>query len=329
VGSRSIFVLTEPEIRTVAGIDSSSLAAVEQAFAALNRGEALMPAPIDYDLPSRRGEVHIKSAYLHGLNTYAVKVASGFYENPKLGLPSSSGLMLVMSTETGLPEAMLLDNGYLTDLRTALAGAIAARHFARTKIEAVGIIGTGVQARMQLEALRLVRSFERVFVYGRTPDAVQKYVTEMSLKLELQVIATPTAREVARHADLVVTTTPARSPLLMGDDLRPGVHVTAIGADLAGKQELHPSVFAVADRVACDREPQCMRVGELQHAARAGVLPPIVELGDVVLGNKPGRQKDDEITICDLTGVGIQDTAIADFVYQQALARGLGHNLAA
>lgn len=323
-------LLTERELRATVFLDMSALAAVEDSFTRLAQGAVEMPMPMGIEVPEHEGEVHVKSAYVRGLPGFAVKIASGFYGNGERGLPTSSGMLALLSSETGFPLALLLDNAYLTDVRTALAGAVAAKHLARAPIRTVGVVGTGVQARLQVQALRLVRSFRDVIVWGRHPAAAQRYGEEMTETLGLEVRPAASVAEVIRRADIVITSTPARAPLVQAADVHEGLHVTAMGSDGPGKQELDPEVLARADRLVCDRKSQCFRLGELQHGLAAGTIredSPIDELGEITSGGKPGRRTDAEVTVCDLTGVGVQDTAIALFAYGRARERGVGTNL--
>jgi ornithine cyclodeaminase len=320
-------LLTERELRETVPLDASALVAVEESFTLLARGPVEMPMPMGIEIPEHEGEVHVKGAYVRGLPGFAVKIASGFNANNRRGLPTSSGMLALLSSETGFPLALLLDNAYLTDLRTALAGAVAARHLARAQVDTAGIVGTGVQARLQLEALRLVRPFGNAVVWGRNPEAAQRYAQEMSAALGLPVSPLPSVAEVMRRADVVVTTTPSRAPLIHTRDVHEGLHITAMGSDGPGKQELDPAILRRADRVVCDRKTQCFRLGELQHGLAAGTIreeSAIDELGEITSGQKPGRRTDGEVTVCDLTGVGVQDTAIALFAYGRAREKGVG-----
>ena len=198
-------LLNEAEIRSCVDVDAAALAAVEDGFARLARGEVVVPPPIGIDVPEKEAEVHVKTAYVRGLPTFAVKIASGFYGNAKVGLPVSSGLMMVLSAETGWPEALLLDNAYLTEVRTALAGAIAAKYLAPAAVQAAGVIGVGMQARFQLRALKLVRDFRKVMVYGRKPEAVRKFVAEVSDELRVEVIPARNPSEVVRRSEVVLS----------------------------------------------------------------------------------------------------------------------------
>ena len=324
----NITILTETEIRKCVQADDEALTVVEDAFTRLADGKANMPPIMRVDVPENNGEVDIKSAYLQGLDSFAVKMSSGFFDNYKLGLPSLGGMMILLSAKIGFPEALLLDNGYLTDVRTGAAGAIAAKYLAREQIDTVGVIGAGAQARYQVRALRLVRDFNKLLVYSKTPERVDQYVDEMTAELGIDVESVDSSESVVRGSDVVITTTPAKSPIIQADWLHPGLHITAMGSDAEEKQELHAELFGRVDLVVCDRKSQAFRLGELHHARDAGIISEndenIVELGEITSGQHPGRQNDEQITICDLTGTGAQDTAIALLAYQKAQEAGLG-----
>ena len=287
--------------------------AMRAAFRADGEGRAHVPAVINLDVPARRGEFHVKTALIDGVPHVAVKIATGFYDNPAKGLPSGSGLMAVFDANTGLPVALLLDNGFLTDIRTGAAGAIAAEALAPSAVTTVGMLGSGLQARHQIRCLRCVRTFPRLVAWSPDRPRLDAYVREMRDEgLDAQAAATPEA--VCREADLLITATPARAPLVQAEWLRPGQHVTALGSDSPGKQELDAACLARADLLVVDRLTQCAAFGELRHALDAGVLRPDrvhAELGEIVAGLKPGRTSAQQITVADLTGVGFQDTAIA------------------
>lgn len=320
-------VLTEPELRDCAGVSFDALAAVTEAFRWHHQGRVEMPPIMHIALTDRRGDVDIKSAYVRGLDAFAVKIASGFYGNEALGLPFGGGLMAVFSAETGFCRALLLDNAYLTDLRTGLAGAVAAHALAPEAMHTVGVIGTGTQARWQLQCLKLVREFERVVVWGRRPDRVRTYVEDMRRTMDVKFDVAADAEQVARECEVLITTTAATAPLVQAGWLHPGMHLTAVGADMRGKQELDAEVLRRADRLVCDSIDQCLIGGELQHVARnreEAVHLGAIELGSIVDGANPGRQHADDLTLCDLTGMGVQDTAIAIHAMQAADRLGLG-----
>jgi ectoine utilization protein EutC len=322
-----IIILTEAELRSCVALDHEVVSAVAEGFARLAAGEVTLPPILRVDIPEHKGEVDVKTAHVRGFDRFAIKIASGFFENYRLGLPTGSGMMIVVSARTGFPEAVLLDNGYLTDVRTGAAGAVAARHLARQEIETVGVIGSGTQARYQVRALKLVRDFGRLMVYGVVPEQVEQYAAEMGPALGVEVVKAEDVETVVRNSDVVVTATPSREPYLRAEWLHPGLHITAMGSDSEEKQELYADVLGRADLLVCDRKSQCFRLGELHHGLEAGVLPPedeIVELGELASGRKPGRTSDEQITVCDLTGVGVQDTAIALLALRTAMEKGLG-----
>jgi ornithine cyclodeaminase len=285
---------------------------IRDAFRADGLGRTTVPSVINLPISDVEGEFHIKSAHIAGVPYVAVKVATGFYRNAARGLPTGAGLMLLFDASTGVPAALLLDEGYLTDLRTGAAGAVAADVLAPAAVNVVGVIGSGVQARHQVACLREIRRFTRVVAWSPSVDRLDAYCAEMGRRYGLDVRAAAGPEAVARAADVLITTTPARAPIVRADWLRPGTHVTAVGADSPGKQELDAACLVGADLLVTDRTTQCAAFGELAHAPQARVH---AQLGEVVAGLQPGRTGDRQITVADLTGVGFQDTAIASAAY--------------
>ncbi|MBT3397222.1 MAG: ornithine cyclodeaminase family protein, partial [Alphaproteobacteria bacterium] len=261
-----ITILTEPEIRTCVQMDAAALEVVAAGFAAIARDQVTIPPILRIDVAENHGEVDVKTAYIHGYDSFAIKIAAGFLENFKLGLPTGSGMMVIINAQTGQPQAVLLDNGYLTDIRTGIAGGLAAQYCAPPQVDVAGVIGSGAQARFQMRGLKLVRDFSRLYVYGVVPDEVAAYAQEMTAELNVEVIMAPDAETVVRNSQVVVTTTPAHEPYLRADWLHPGLHITSMGSDAEHKQELHADVFAHADRIFCDKRSQVFRLGELHHA---------------------------------------------------------------
>lgn len=315
-----ISILTETDLRAIVKLDLSAVECVEQAFAALATRSVAMPPIMRLDIPEFHGEVDVKTAYVPGLEGFAIKISPGFFDNPKLGLPSLNGLMILLSARTGLVEALLLDNGYLTDVRTAAAGAVAARHLSRQDASVAAIFGAGMQARRQFAALMLVRPISSARIWARNPAMAQRLAADLAREHGIDVSAVADPREAVRGADIIVTTTPSEKPILMADWLEPGQHLTAMGSDAEHKNEIDPAVFSRAVYVA-DRLAQTRILGELHHAVEAGVIiseQPFSELGDVIVGRAIGRADPKAITFADLTGTGVQDTAIANLAFNRA-----------
>jgi len=330
---RTVLVLREPEIRRLLD-PASCLVAVEDAFSAYATGGASLPAVINLDVEESRGEIHVKAGHLRGTPHYAVKIASGFYDNPALGLPQNDGLVLVFDAKTGVPAALLFDNGFITEQRTGAAGAVAAKHLARRDARVVGVVGCGSQARFQLESLALVRPFTEARIYGRRPERARACADELAghpgMPKGCRLRAVAEVREAVEGADIVVTVTPSREPLVRAEWLAPGTHITAVGSDGPDKQELHNNVLTLADLIVADSRAQCLRLGEIHHAVASGAIPEsriTCELGEITSGARPGRRSEGEISVCDLTGVGVQDVAAAALVLARARATGAGQTI--
>jgi len=326
-----IRILNEEEIRSLVSMDLSAVEAIETGFSELAKGHAHVPPIMMIPIPEKRGEVDIKSAYIKGMDQLAIKVASGFFENSRLGLPSQSGQMLVVSAETGFLQGVLLDNGYLTQVRTGAAGAVAAKYLAPEDADQVGVIGSGVQARFQMAALNLVRPFSTIHMFSLDPDDEKdRYVQEVQEQLGVSVVKSPSAEAVVKESAIVVTTTPSRTGFIEAKWLHPGLHITAMGSDTEEKQELQADVLTTADLVVCDLKSQSIRLGEVRSAVEQHLMPkeaPVVELGAIVNGQALGRTDKTQITVCDLTGVGVQDTMIAIRTLATAAERNLGLTL--
>lgn len=320
-------ILTEAELRRIVPLDLDAVACVETAFRALATLPVAMPPILRLDIPEHRGEVDVKTAYVPGIDAFAIKISPGFFDNPKLGLPSVNGMMVLLSAKTGLVEALLLDNGYLTDVRTAAAGAVAAKHLSRAESSVAAIFGAGVQAKLQLAALTLVRPIAQARLWARDPAKAEAAAADLRERLGIRVEAEADPRNAALGADIIVTTTPASEPILRADWLSLGQHVTAMGADAEHKNELDPAILANATLYVADRLTQTRRLGELHHAIAAGLIPSdaiFPELGQIVAGLAPGRKSADDLTIADLTGTGVQDTAIATLARDRAITANAG-----
>lgn len=322
-----ISILTEKELKGIIRLDADAIACIEDAFHALATKPVVMPPILRLDIVEARGEVDVKTAYVPGLDGFAIKISPGFFDNPKLGLASTNGMMVLLSARTGLAQALLLDNGYLTDVRTAAAGAVAAKHLSRADSSVAAIFGAGMQAGMQLEALMLVRPIRKARIWARDLAKAETAAKALTSRLGIEVTAEADAERAVTGADIIVTTTPSNRPLVKAQWLSPGQHLTAMGSDAEHKNEVDPRLVIRADAYVADRLSQTRKLGELHHAIEAGLVAPdqeFPELGQVVAGLAPGRSSEDEITYADLTGTGIQDTAIATLAYARARASGAG-----
>ena len=285
---------------------------IENGFAAYSKGEVVVPPVGELRMDSPPGDVHIKYGYIQNNDIYVIKIASGFPKNTDLGLPNGNGMMLVFDQKTGQPKAILNDEGFLTEVRTAVAGAICAKYLAPKTVNSIGIVGTGVQARMQLEYLKGIISCQKVLVWGRSKTSVQQYQTDME-KIGYTIATTENMDDIIDQCEIIVTCTASESPLV--HRVRPGTHITAMGSDTLTKQELDASLITLADRVIADSKSQCRVRGEIHQAVKDGFsMNDVVELGEIISREKDGRIGDSDITIADLTGVAVQDIQISKAV---------------
>ncbi|MFA8342667.1 MAG: ornithine cyclodeaminase family protein [Rhodothermaceae bacterium] len=288
---------------------------IEDGFIQYSKGNVVVPPVAELLFENPPGDTHIKYGYIKNEPYYCIKIASGFYQNSKLGISSSQGLMLLFSQKTGEPAAILLDEGRLTDIRTAAAGAVAARYFAPKEVKAIGILGTGIQGRRQLEYLQKVRPCKKVMIWDIDPTNAILYKKELGNRYDIEFAATPA--QIAKNCNLIITTTPSQKPLLTGSDIRSGTHITAVGSDTPEKQELESCILKIADIVVADSLPQSETRGEIFRAVNDGKIEreKIVELGRAVSDKTLQRTDEKQITVADLTGVAVQDIKIASAVY--------------
>jgi ornithine cyclodeaminase len=291
---------------------------IARGFVEYSAGRVAVPPVGHLGFDDPPGDLHVKYGHVRGDDVFVIKVATGFPRNVERGLPTGDGAMLVLDAHTGLLRAILLDHARLTDLRTAAAGAVAARALARRALRRVGVLGGGVQARLQLRMLAHATACRELVVWNRTRERAEALAAEAA-QLGFDASVARDAATVAANADLLVTTTAARAPLFPADVVRPGTHVTAVGADAPGKQELDPALLGRADLVVVDSRAQCADHGELAHALAAGVVSggAVRELGEV-LADRSFARADDAITVCDLTGVAVQDIVVARHVLARA-----------
>ncbi len=292
--------------------------AIEAGFVAYSRGKAVIPPVAEMLFDNPPGDVHIKYGYLLDDDYYVIKIASGFYDNPKLGLSSSNGMMMLFSKKTGELKSIFLDGGYMTNIRTAAAGAIAAKYLAPKYIECVGMVGAGIQGKLQLKYLKSVTNCRDIIVWGTNDKELKIYKKEMEL-IGYRIKTTKNIDEIERKCNLIITVTPSKKPLLRARNIGKGVHITAVGSDTPEKQELDSTILDKADIVVADSLKQCMERGEIFHAVKNNLisLDKPVELGNIIFGKNPGRTNEDQITVADLTGVAVQDIQICKAVYSE------------
>lgn len=313
--SRKPLIITKEEIKKIIR-PAQVIRGQEEGFSLYSKGACQIPPFGSLHFQKPPGTVHIKHGVITGDLCYVVKIASGFYDNPKAGIASSQGLMLIFNSRTGELEAILLDQAFLTEYRTGAAGAVAAKYLAPKNVSAIGMIGTGTQAFFQLLLLKEVIPCNKVLVWGRSFEKAKQLAAHPELSHYEFEIASD-IREIAKVCNLIVTTTPSRSPLLFAEEIRPGTHITAVGADGGGKQELDPQIFRIADVIAADSRAQCLQHGDISFAVQKNLIDPakIVELGEILNDPARGRRDQSQVTVADLTGVAIQDIQIAKDVY--------------
>lgn len=317
-------VLNRKEILEIAN-SINTTEVMREAFSALSNGNAVIPPIGELLFEDPPGETHIKYGYIKNEDYYIIKIGSGFYKNPQINLSSSQGAMILASQKTGEIKAFLNDEGGLTDIRTAAAGALVSNHLAPCKVDTIGIIGTGIQARMQLEYFLKIHPCRKVIIWGRSKnkrDAYKQIFEPKGVKIEF----TGSPKEVCQKAQVIITATAAESPLLKYEWLKKGTHITAIGSDTPHKQELHSDIIQNADLVVTDYREQSATRGEIHQAIKEGYdLSSTVEIGEILNQPRLGRYNDDQITVADLTGVAVQDIKIATAVYNQYLIKTNKH----
>lgn len=320
-----IIILSQNDVKSCLPM-SEAIRAVREAYIAFAKGRVKMPPVMHLDVSQYNGEVDIKSGYIEDLGLIGTKIASGFYGNFKLGLPPGIAIIILMDLKTGIPVA-IMDGTYVTAYRTGAAGAVAAKVLARKDSKIIGVVGAGTQARMQILALREIFSLKKIKVWDINTTGRDRYVEEMSEQLKIQIEPVEDIKDAVIEADIIVTVTPSRKALVMKEWIQEGVHINAIGADGPGKQELDPFIVKRADKVVVDSLNQCRIIGEIQHALADGLITEddvYAEIGQILIGEKKGRETNEEITLFDATGLAVQDIAAANIVFKQAKEKGIG-----
>jgi alanine dehydrogenase len=317
-------VLTASEVMQVLDMDLA-LAAGSDAFRAYGEGRVNMPPKVYLtlahgDFRAMYGEIILSQDHICGMKW--VNVHPG---NPAKGLPTVMAKILLNDPNTGL-EFADLDGTHITDYRTGAAGGVAAKYLARTGATRLGVVGAGAQARTQVAAILKVRAIKEIVVYDRHLTCSRPFAETQAANYGISAWPTENPAEAVIGMDIVVTTTPSRTPVVKREWVAAGTHINAIGADAAGKQELDPAILATA-KVVVDDWAQASHSGEINVSLTRGELTPEQVygcLGDIVAGKKQGRANPEEITVFDSTGLIIQDLALGLAVYKRALERELG-----
>ena len=318
--------LTEEEVKLLLTMDEA-IAAVEKAFYDHGMGQTQMPPKSYLYFSKYDGDLRSMPAYLEGQDLAGVKIVNVHAANPKIGLPTVMALLTLISPKNGVPLA-IMGATFLTAMRTGAAGALAAKHLARQDSRVVGMIGAGVQAKTQLLGLSRHFKIEQVKVFDTSQERSQSLEKNGREFLDCEYLISAKPQE-ACQCDILVTTTPSRSPVVKDDWILPGTHINAIGADAKGKQELQ-STLTKRSKVFVDDRAQATHSGEVNVPISEGILLPeeiYAQIGEVLTGKKPGRKSDTEITIFDSTGLGIQDVATGSAVYEKALQTRRGKKL--
>jgi alanine dehydrogenase len=309
---------------------SGAIESVKAAFVQLSAGEAQAPLRAQLDLPSHKGLALVMPAYLATDDILGLKVVSVFGDNPSRGLPLIHAMVILLDAETGQPAA-LMDGTYLTALRTGAASGAAADLLARVDVNVVAIIGGGVQGRTQLEAVCAVRSIEEAWVFDTVAGAAGEFAAKMTDRLSIPVQVAETPAEAVCRAGIICTATPATEPVFEDADLKPGTHINAVGAFTPDMQEI-PAETVVRSKIVIDhREASLVEAGDLLIPISRGLMDEsriYAELGEIAVGQKPGRTSADEITLFKSVGVAVQDVATADAVVAAARQMELGTEVA-
>ncbi|HUW57495.1 MAG TPA: ornithine cyclodeaminase family protein [Planctomycetota bacterium] len=286
---------------------------MREALVAQARGECDTPMPMHLSVPPERAEIHVKGSYRRGGEYFGLKIASTFPNNRERGLSVSNGMMLLLSAQNGDPLAYFADRGEMTDVRTAAVSAMVTKELGRTD-ETLGVIGAGIQGRLQARMHAEVLPLKRILIHDLVADRARQYASDMKTLLPgVEVVPCGSTAEVARGAKLIVTVTPAREPHLGRADLRPGTHINAVGADTPGKHELDSRILRDAGLLLVDSVAQCLRLGELQHAP--DLREKAVEIG--AFCEHPVPFDREAVTVCDMTGLGVEDLFIAQYCYER------------
>ena len=318
-------VLSEQQVQSLIEIDEL-IAALKRAHVQYSTGNAVMPVRLVVPLPQIQGRITSMPGFLTDDQALGMKVVTYFQENPKKNLPAILATILLFSAETGKILATV-DGSYITAIRTACASALATEALANPQTPVLGILGAGVQARAHIRALTRVRRFERIRLYSPSETSAGAIKNEMAPQLNCAVEVAENAESVVRDADLLVTVTTAKEPIVKPEWLKPGVHINAVGSHRPDLREIDGATLARAKIVVDSREAIMAECGDILLALKEksiGENAIHAEIGEVLAGTKSGRKTNDEMTLYKSVGIAIQDVAAAHLVYRKALEKGVG-----
>lgn len=327
-GESGTLILREKDVRQVLTMEET-IEALEKAFRDHAQHRTQMLPRTYLFLDEHHGRIGFMPSYIETLDAAGIKIVSAYHDNPeKYGMPSIMATVVLNDVKTGMPIA-IMDGTYSTMMRTGAVGAIAAKYLSRKDSRIVGIVGAGVQGRGQLLGLVEVRDVEKVLVYDIVPSQSERYAEEMGEKLGVDIEPAHSIEEVVRKVDILATATPSPTPIIVVDWLRPGLHLTTVGVSTAGKQEVATEVFK-RGKLVVDEVDQTSKIGGINVPFSKGLLRGediYAEIGEIILGKKPGRTSDEEVTVFVSSGLAIQDVATAKLVYEKALQRGIGRSV--
>ncbi len=321
-----ILWLDQSDVKSVLDM-SSTLSAVESGFREHGLKKVQMPPKSYLYFTEHNGDLRTMPSFMEEQDISGVKIVNVHPDNREKGLPTVMAVVVLNSTETGAPLAVM-DGSYLTDMRTGAAGGVATKYLARRDSRVVGMVGVGDQARTQLLAISEVMDIDEVKITSRKPSSCDSFEKEMKQAVNCDFTRKGSIEDVC-DCDVLVTTTPVRSPIVRSEWVRDGTHINAIGADAMGKQELESSLLK-RSKVIVDDIVQASHSGEVNVSISSGAFSETdiyAELGEIVAGTRPGRESDEEITIFDSTGLAVQDLVTANMVYEKALEKGIGKKL--
>jgi ornithine cyclodeaminase len=308
---------------------AQAIETVKAAFAQLSRGRALVPIRTQLGVPLHDGVTLFMPAYLEESDQLGMKMVSVFSGNIEQGLPLINAMVTLIDAETGLPTA-IIDGTYLTALRTGAASGAATDLLARKDAKTAAVLGTGVQGRTQLLAVATVRSIERVLVFDKRQQSAEAFRGEMEKTgppIPAEIEVAPSAKAAVREADVICTATTSMTPVFSDSDLKPGVHVNAIGSFTPQMQELPMATLGRALLVVDSRPAVWAEAGDFIIARREGLITEEsvhAELGEIVAGTRPGRTSDDQVTLFKSVGNAVQDVSVGARVFEEAKKKGLG-----